>query len=189
MGKLSGLLGYLNLWNDPPPSLLPREQEYGFYIKLHGSLDWLYCPNNGCPNNSRIFSLSVAVLADGQREGMPCRICGSALRTFIIPPVATKRLEDKGPLAFLWNLALRELTIATSISIIGISFAPTDFELRWLVRQAMELRQNRLLELHIVNKSFQHRKDIRTVFPGNIEKIFEYECLADYIAEHPILDL
>ena len=107
MGKISGLLGRLNLWNDPPPALMPREQTWGFYLKLHGSLDWLHCETPGCANNINIFARGVSILAEGQDEGMPCRCCGASLKTFIVPPVATKRLEDRGRMAFLWNIALR----------------------------------------------------------------------------------
>lgn len=96
MGKISGLLGRLNIWSDPPPSLLPREQKWGFYLKLHGSLDWLYCETPGCENNINIFACGVCELSEGQDEGMPCRYCGASLKTFIVPPVATKRLEDRG---------------------------------------------------------------------------------------------
>ena len=166
MGKLSGLLGRMYIWNEPPPSLLPREQEWGYYLKLHGSLDWLYCLTPGCPNNTNMFALGVDPLAEGQSEGLPCRCCGSTIHTFIVPPVATKRLEDTGRMAFLWNLALRELSAADRIVVVGISFAPNDFELRWLVRQAISSRQCPRYELHIVNSSESDAEMIDGVFPG-----------------------
>lgn len=183
MGKVSGLLGRLNLWNDPPPSLLPRERNWGFYLKLHGSLDWLYCETEGCENNANIFALSVSELADGQEEGMPCRFCGASLRTFIVPPVATKRLKDTGRMAFLWNIALRQLISADRIVVVGISFAPSDFELRWLVRQAIELRETAGYELHVVNPSSDDRQNTIAVFPGADRKVCEHDSVAEYIAK------
>lgn len=189
MGKLSGLLGYLNIWNIPPPSLMPREQSWGFYLKLHGSLDWIQCPTELCPNNNMIFALGVTILSEGQAEGMPCRYCGAALKTFIVPPIATKRLQDKGRMAFLWNLALKALTAADKIAIIGISFAPSDFELRWLVRQAIALRKNQNYELHIVNRDGHHRASIAKVFPGTRKIVFEHDSAESYISMIPISSL
>jgi hypothetical protein len=189
MGKLSGLLGRLDIWSDPPPSLMPREQNWGFYLKLHGSLDWLHCETPGCTNNVNLFALGVAELSEGQHEGMPCRYCGAALKTFIVPPIATKRMEDRSRMAFLWNLALRELISAHRIDVIGLSFAPSDFELRWLVRQAVALRPNQHYELHVVNQSKEHRTRINTSFPGPGKTLFEYPTINDYLAKHPINDL
>lgn len=184
MGKISGLLGRLNIWNDPPPSLLPREQSWGFYLKLHGSLDWLYCETEGCENNANIFARSVSELSEGQEEGMPCRYCGASLKTFIVPPIATKRLKDTGRMAFLWNIALRQLINADRIVVIGISFAPSDFELRWLVRQAVELRTSPHYELHVVNPTSVDQQNIIAVFPGQDREVYTYESVSDYITKN-----
>lgn len=185
MGKISGLLGRLNIWSDPPPSLMPREQKWGFYLKLHGSLDWLHCETPGCENNINIFSLGVSALAEGQNEGMPCRYCGASLKTFIVPPVASKRLEDRGRMAFLWNIALRQLSSASRIAVIGISLAPSDFELRWLIRQAIELRNDPKYELHVVNPDSLHRRGIINVFPGSDRRVYEYDSVTDFIKQRP----
>ena len=180
MGKLQALLSELRIWAESPPSLIPREQETGFYIKLHGSLDWLYCPTVGCRNNTNLFAVEISAFPE-QKEGNPCRFCGAAVKSFIIPPVATKRLEDRGRMAFLWNLALRELIQARCIGLIGLSLAPSDFELRWLLRQAVELRGQHSLSVEVVNKNENHRKQSRDVFPGNILSIVEYESIEDFL--------
>lgn len=188
MGKLQPLLSELRISADSPPSLIPREQETGFYIKLHGSLDWLYCPTAGCRNNTNLFAIEISGFPE-QKAGNPCRFCGAAVKSFIIPPVATKRLEDRGRMAFLWNLALRELTQADCITLIGFSLAPSDFELRWLLRQSVELREGRPLTINIVNKNGAHRKQSRNVFPGNNVSIEEYECIDDFLDEKPCKDV
>lgn len=114
---------------------------------------------------------------------MPCRYCGASLKTFLVPPVATKRLKDTGRMAFLWNIALRQLINADRIVVIGISFAPSDFELRWLVRQAIELRTNPRYELHVVNPKSADRQNVIAVFPGRDREVYEYESVLDYIAK------
>jgi len=79
IGKLDGLLTEQSLFGAlEPPSLMPREEEQGFYLKLHGSLDWLRCPTPGCRNHLNIFCCGTSNLADGQASGRPCRFCGAA---------------------------------------------------------------------------------------------------------------
>jgi len=59
VSKLASLLYPQSLWGClQPPSLTPSERAGGFYLKLHGSLDWLCCPNEHCPNHHNIYPLS-----------------------------------------------------------------------------------------------------------------------------------
>lgn len=181
MGKLQPLLGKPDLfWGGSPPALLSRELERGFYLKLHGSLDWIHCPRSGCPNNINVWALSVAEIREGQSEKVPCRACGSILQIFLIPPIATKRIDDTGRIAFLWNLALREIREADQIAIIGLSFAPSDFELRWLIRQALELRSpTKRLQVSIVNPNKTDRDSARHCFPKAVFE--EFQEIREYI--------
>src|SRR5207247_3391246 len=132
-------------------------REGGFYLKLHGSLDWLYCPHAGCPNNMSLFPVGLSSLAEGQAEGQPCRYCGAPLRVLIVPPVPSKRIEDRGRLSFLWHLAFRELCDATRVVLIGVSFNPIDAALRWRVRQSMDAHNNPIA-IDIVNQNRDHRE-------------------------------
>jgi hypothetical protein len=152
LGTLRSLIGKPGFAWGEPVALLPRERERGFYLKLHGSLDWLVCPNRRCQNNARFYSSGLEPITEGQVSGAPCRACGTPLQLFLVPPVATKSIENEGRLAFLWNLALRELVDAIRVIVIGVSFAPSDQELRWLIRQSSALRASRII-LHIVNPS------------------------------------
>jgi len=164
-----------------PVGLMPNETENGFYLKLHGSLDWIYCPTRECPNHQTFFPTNLSNPA-GSEEGKPCRSCGTSLRTFLIPPVAVKRLDDSGRLALLWNLTLREIQRADRLVVIGVSFAPSDFELRWLLRQAVLLRDSRSLEVHLVNPSDDDRAEARKILPGIGHAIIEYDSVEKYLA-------
>lgn len=185
MGKLQALLGELRIWADPPPSLLSRELETGFYIKLHGSIDWLYCPTIGCRNNQNLFAVEPSAFPE-QREGNICRLCGAAIRSFIVPPVATKRLEDRGRLAFLWHLALRELVRTNcNMTLFGVSLAPNDFELRWLLRQAFEISGSMPRKVNLVNSNENHRKQTKWLFPKGHINIVEFESIEDFLNDKP----
>lgn len=185
IGKVPGLLSEQNLWGGfQPPSLMPREKKQGFYLKLHGSLDWLRCPTLGCRNHINIFCRGLSRLSDGQFLGQPCRFCGVALEAMIVPPVTSKRLEDRGRIAFLWNLALRELRDASSIVFIGISLAPADFELRWLIREAVSFKSKTRAQIQVINPNKPHRKAILSTIPSARYEIKEYDYLEDYFKEY-----
>jgi len=103
------------------------------------------------------------------------------LEIFIVPPVATKRLEDRSRMAFLWNLALRELRAADRLVIVGVSFAPSDFELWWLLRQAISLREGLPLEVSVVDPDKDREKYILTRLPEGSCRGRYYESLDAYV--------
>jgi hypothetical protein len=186
MGKLPILLGSHQFFQGHPPSLLSSEKATGFYLKLHGSLDWLICPNQECPNAHRIYPVNVLHPDDndGQQPGKPCRTCGTSIEMLIVPPVATKRIKVAGILAFLWNLALSELRDAKRIVIAGLSFAPSDFELRWLVREAMRYRSS-MPTIEIVNPSAKTRNDIKELMPAGCVTMTQYNDLRSWLDGKP----
>jgi len=184
LAKVGPLVGDPHFWGGVPPSLLPRESETGFYLKLHGSLDWLRCTTPNCPNNHRLFAVGVERLSDGQGPGHPCRLCGSALEIFIVPPVAAKRIDDRSRLSFLWNLALRELRKAQQIAVIGLSLAPTDFELRWLLRAAIVDRNSPALV--VANPSAENRNTLISLFGTASTAVREYRGLAELVEGRPL---
>jgi hypothetical protein len=84
----------------------------------------------------------------------------------------------------LWNLALRELIGTRRLVIVGISVAPSDFELRWLLRQAIQLRQGRPLGAHIVNPNAMHRDKLRGLLSTEGVECYEHETLHDILAQY-----
>lgn len=179
LSKLAVLLGTPAFLGGEPVALMPRETATGFYLKLHGSVDWLYCPNARCLNASRYYSLSGETILEGQAPGRPCRRCGNLLRMFLVPPVATKAIEHEGRLAFLWNLALNALAHAKRIVIIGVSFTASDQELRWLIRQSMAL-SGFPVSLDLVNPAKHHRESARALV-RDVGDVRHFETLQDFL--------
>lgn len=181
--KVSSLLGDATMWGITPPSLTVQEQSGGFLLKLHGSLDWLSCPNLICTRSSFVHSPSKgAGNQQGQMAGDPCRACGTGLATVLIPPVARKRIEEHSRLSVLWSLALRELTQATTWVLIGLSLAPTDFELRWLLQQAYYLRAKKPLDLDVVNPNQDAFDRAIQYVPVPRSAVRRYQLLSDYVS-------
>lgn len=169
-----------------PPSLTPAEEKTGFYLKLHGSLDWLRCPTPGCRNHVNIYSPMFYNINDGQEAGRPCRFCGAALEIMIVPPIVAKRLEDRGRIAFLWHTALRELRRARTVVFVGVSLAPTDFELQWLLREGLGFATADPAEIEVVNPNSDHRSRLRSVIPCCSRSFNEYDSLEDFFARHKL---
>jgi NAD-dependent SIR2 family protein deacetylase len=135
----------LFLWRTPPRKLKPvtlQGKEKGCYIKLHGSLNWIYCPNSDCVNNLYFWPTD--------HSGEPCYACGTNLETVIVPPTMKKSFEKFPKLGFLWHVAFNKLKEADRIIVIGMSFPDSDYYLKWLVRQAM-MEKTKSPELVIVN--------------------------------------
>jgi hypothetical protein len=124
-----------------------KDRERGHYLKLHGSLDWLYCSDVNCGNH-QVFHVDVEDAC--HPDGVPCSLCGSQLVSVIIPPSMNKSLELYPKMGLVWNLAFRELSHASHWIMIGMSLPDSDIHLKWLLREAAVARDRRL-KLTVVN--------------------------------------
>jgi hypothetical protein len=133
----------LQLYHGRRPSLIRGDSEWGCYLKLHGSLDWLYCSNDACPYHRSFFANWMGSPRVHNRPGELCAVCGAPLMTALVPPTTTKTFAQFPKIGLLWSLAHRELRSADRIVVFGLSFAPSDYYLRWLFRSATTDRTNK----------------------------------------------
>jgi hypothetical protein len=96
LGKLPGLVGYTMLGMYLGPTLHRQEMEKGFYLKLHGSLDWLYCMTPGCQNNTSIILL----------------VCSRPRRPSTRDLVATVALHSSRMSSRLWLPSVSKIEVA-----------------------------------------------------------------------------
>jgi hypothetical protein len=146
LGRLYELLGHdirgswqVMTWEAESPALWSRDTKIGFYLKLHGSINWLYCPNPNCGNHQIFFPNQDM----DDKAGDLCTLCGVPIESVSVPPTMHKTFEKFPKLGFLWSLAYRELNIADKIVIFGVSFAPSDYYLRWLFKKAITDRDRK----------------------------------------------
>ena len=139
LGRMFSLLdeSRLHLYSGRRPSLVPYDEESGFFLKLHGSLDWLYCINEACTHHRSFFANWIGSSDMHSRSGDPCVMCGAPLVSVLVPPTMMKSFAQFPKLGLLWSLAHRELSQADRIVVFGLSFAPSDYYLRWLFRSAI----------------------------------------------------
>lgn len=128
---------YHDLENDQDGILRAEDSYFIKVLKLHGSFNWLVCPNCG-----RLF------IRNGQKIIMPhswsCCYCSQScgtinapkLRHVLITPTLLKDLKNTH-LKSIWHNAFIELSEAKRIVFIGYSFPLADFEFRYLLARSV----------------------------------------------------
>ncbi len=184
LGRLHDLLG-TNLraiggpvvtYEAESPTSYSQDLNIGFYLKLHGSINWLYCPNPNCGHHQIFFPNQNMV----GKPGDFCTLCGMPFVSVIVPPTMYKTFEKFPKMGFLWSLAYRELNAADRIVIFGVSFAQSDYYLRWLFKKAItdRDRENKptLININIDKKSgvCDKIKEITGIVPEHFQKLDEY---------------
>ncbi len=124
------------------PSILQRAKRvYNIkLLKLHGSTNWLLCPNceklfTGLGSTENVWELYV--------KKRICTHCNKfnkdmkpILESFIITPTFLK-IFDNTHIQSVWNNAYVELSEANKIVFIGYSLPEADYHFRTLVRRAV----------------------------------------------------
>ena len=91
----------------------------------------------------------------------PCASCGSFLRPLIVPPTINKAFEDYPRIGVMWTLAHHHLTTANRIVFFGVSFAPSDYYLRWLFKSVFLESDGKKKSIRVVDKCQSVKKKIR----------------------------
>jgi len=119
-----------------PPPLIAKERGNHTHkiIKLHGSLNWLWCSN--CGRIQVKFWEKIAL--DGYFNNPECRFCGA--HSFVPQILMPTFLKDTSntQLKNVWNQAGIELLEAKKIVFIGYSFPLADFEIRQLLARFVD---------------------------------------------------
>jgi len=108
----------------------PRREKAIYLLKLHGSLNWLYCPN--C-NTLKITKKEKGVLRIWT-EFETCEIDGSLQRPLIIPPTWQKVYENPH-LVGIWQKATKVLGKADEVYFVGYSLPDSDVKLKYLFKK------------------------------------------------------
>lgn len=109
-------------------------------FKLHGSLNWLYCPECGklyAYEHSDAKGHSVVIHGMANMINCSTKHCCHKLSRVIIPPTLMKNYQSIPFIPKLWHEARHVLQEASEIIVIGYSFPTTDFRSNWMFRKAM----------------------------------------------------
>ena len=174
--RMYALLGKTQLIHGERPSLYHRDAQLGFYLKLHGSIDWLYCPNQSCGNHQLFFPNWLGSNSVHNKPGDLCSLCGSPLVNVIVPPTMHKSFEKFPKLGLLWSLAYRELNQADQIVVLGVSFAASDYYLSWLFKKAVveRAREPSIFVIDIDGSVPKRVKEITGIAPIHHRSLDEF---------------
>lgn len=111
--------------------------------KLHGSLNWLYCPT--CIR----LILHPGEKAVVSREGTSCSRCKTPIVPLLIPPTFFKVMENCY-LQQIWHVAQDAFNQAQRIYFCGYSFPDADMHIKYLIKRA-ELNRKSDWEIFIIN--------------------------------------
>ncbi len=145
----------------------------GWYLKLHGSISWVHCTNSNCLNHHIVNIVN----SDPDREPLICQSCGSRIEWLIIPPTMNKVFSRYPKLGMVWSIAWQELTAAAKVVFIGVSFAPSDYLLCWLIKSSFLNPKSNKDSVAVVDKCPSVKKKIEEMVdiePTHYSSIQEY---------------
>lgn len=148
----------------------------GAYLKPHGSINWVSCPNKKCSNHKKIFVYNNQSNSPGRRikwfSNLPtCSNCGAKYEIALIPPTSRKILDRGSRFYSIWRETKRRINSADRLVIIGYSLPKTDFHAEWLFRE-VNLYEKRNLDVILVDPMTQrinsnYMKRYRSIFYKN----------------------
>lgn len=177
-------------------------------LKMHGSLGWLECPKCG-----RVFTDFDKEIANEEFNDISCPYCSEEndvfnqgspkLQSMIITPTFLKSLDNLS-IKNIWHNAYIELNEANKIVFIGYSFPEADFEMRCLLKKAINNGAIIEVVLHssddpqlyyerFLSQGFNKREAIQFVnkmqlperryksFFGEANVVFYYDGFSNYV--------
>lgn len=131
-------------------------------LKLHGSLNWLYCPRcreiDVTPGEKGILGIIEQESYNDERT--TCPVCGVVYEPRIITPTFLKRY-DYPLLSNLWGNASRYLENAKNLAFIGYSLPDADMLLRCMIKEAIFVNSKRpqISIINYVNQKDEQKKE------------------------------
>lgn len=121
-------------------------------LKIHGSLNWLYCPTCNSltltPKEKRVIKL----LTDF--SSCKCKACDSVIVPIIVPPTYFKDMSNVF-LGNIWHKAEYYLRQVEHIIFCGYSFPDADIHIKYLLKRIQTNRKMKNLKVSVIN----HYKD------------------------------
>lgn len=133
--------------------------------KLHGSLNWLFCPY------CNYLNLGGNIKTAAERAYNPnkvCYVCGEKnLEPLIIPPTYFKSMGNFY-IQKIWHEVDSSLRDADTIFLCGYSLPEADIHIKYLLKKAELFNRNKLLSFYIINgkKSSEQAEEERKRFRG-----------------------
>jgi len=138
-------------YNEPNDWTKPNSNNIKLF-KIHGSLNWLYCPT--C-NNLRLTPKEkgvIKLLSEDSYElnQAVCRKCDTVYSPIIVPPTFYKDFTNVF-LNLVWNKTEQCLLETEHLVFCGYSFPDADMHIKYLIKRIQKNRRNSNLKVSVVN--------------------------------------
>lgn len=148
-------------FSEPDDWTKPTENSIRLF-KIHGSLNWLYCPT--C-NNVRLTPKEKGVIKLLKEDSYSsktavCQKCKTIYSPIIVPPTFYKDFSNVF-LNLVWNKSEQALLNAEHLIFCGYSFPDADMHIKYLIKRVQKNRQGNPLRITIVNNHTGKKKEIR----------------------------
>jgi hypothetical protein len=127
-------------------AIVPPPLRYGTILKLHGSLNWLFCRRCqrlelGATESTRFLDIFDRIAGKDLKEafrpdGAPCSVCDRKLLPLLVAPSHLKDYRNPH-LSLVWYEAQRVLRQADKIVFIGYSLPDDDVEVVYLLKRSL----------------------------------------------------
>ena len=133
----------------------PNKNKSVLLLKIHGSLNWLYCPTcNQMKLTLKKEKKGAVVTNKGAVEAFyeskKCQVCNTPMKPVIVPPTFYKEMSNP----FIQEIFLKAdkvLREAERIYICGYSFPDADMHIKYLFKRA-EIFRGETPEIFVINK-------------------------------------
>ncbi len=162
--------GYNDVNHIPHINLKSHGKQNLKIIKIHGSINWLICPN--C---QRLIVDDTLVKSIGI-ENLVCEHCKNysdleiSLENFIVTPTILKKFDNLH-LKYIWNNAFIELQEANHVTFIGYSLPKADYEFLYLLKKVLINKEIKVI-LAPCDKDSDIEKRYKNLF-GDVEFCFD----------------
>jgi hypothetical protein len=143
-------------WDNRPPMAadwqFPRPPRGAPLYKLHGSLNWVYCPVcQALDTTGEIKGMHYAYLSDTPRA-LLCPVCEGKYNSLIVTPTFLKTFGN-GLLRQVWTRAEESIAQADQIVFIGYSLPDADIQLRCMLMRGLFRSRGRggSTRIHVVD--------------------------------------
>lgn len=131
-------------------------------FKIHGSLNWLYCPT--C-NNLRLTPKEKGVIKLLVEDNYVlnqavCNVCRTIYSPIIVPPTFYKDFTNVF-LNLVWNKSEQHLLQVEHLIFCGYSFPDADMHVKYLIKRIQKNRKGKTLKISIVNNHKGKKKALK----------------------------
>lgn len=140
----------------------PSENPVCLY-KIHGSLNWLYCPTCNSLTLTPKEKGVIRLLTDFSNS--VCSFCESVIVPIIVPPTFYKDMSNVF-LSIIWNRVEQSLRMADHIIFCGYSFPDADMHVKYLIKRIQTNRRN-LMRFTVINN---HPDKLNSVSQSEMER-------------------